>query len=902
MKMTNRISLVTIFLVLVASICLGQGQQKKTEETHAQTEKRPIAAQEPAAELEEPEDRGYVEFGGRGFFGDVYGRPDLPFKPNLSTSKLNEYSDIRNNFLIRRARIYLDNVLGTKYYLNYLSQSSFYRNQSHLVSFGQYNKFKLQIRYDEIPHTFTNTARTPYFATSPGVWTMPLALRQSLQTASSTGTAAQINNSLPSYMATQIVPYLQFYVPTLQRRAGSGLINYYLKPEWTLTGFYWREHMSGTRPIGSIFNSSPSASGSSQPSGVTNRQSPGTAVELPEPIDYFNNLVRAMTEYDRERWAVLLGYTGSFFEENIPAMVFDNPFATADVPVQIIPPGTSGCTGTSNCTIGAVSAHGQRALYPSNHANYINFATNISLGKRTHVMGMVSPGWLRQNAPFLPYTANGAITGLAALPAASLNGDKQTLAMNWTAVSKITHNIELEAKYRQYDYNNNTRVLQLTPIEGDTIGANSTGTGQASPSLSLTDTDRRSNPGYNRRTLDVAGNWYFLKRSSLDLGWEGEWFDRSHRDVEHSYENTFFGDVDFSPNRDWLLRVSGRHQDRTPDVYQDDEASDPNTGAPIACTSTSTVFTAEQRCHRRFDEAARTLDRGDAMLQYNMQQWTFTGSFQTIQQDFNRSGGSNSPVPLNFVPGATNPYFLYGSLKDLSWIYAADASYAFSADLSAFVEYTHEDYHKRMISRSRTPTSGTQTILTCNGCDTANNDWESIYRDNFETYAGGLDVFLHKRFWISPYYSLAAGQGHVSSRALGNPGITTGPNDFTLTGTSTPENYPDTTTRIHELAVVFKYKLTSHLMPKFEYRYQQFDSRDYQTTPMTPYMGCIGAGSIVVQPPCVNVGSTVAAKAPSPYYPYFVVGDTAAARYLFLGADQPSYHAHVFTGTLEYHF
>ena len=41
-------------------------------------------------------------------------------------------------------------------------------------------------------------------------------------------------------------------------------------------------------------------------------------------------------------------------------------------------------------------------------------------------------------------------------------------------------------------------------------------------------------------------------------------------------------------------------------------------------------------------------------------------------------------------------------------------------------------------------------------------------------------------------------------------------------------------------------------------------------------------------------------KSPSPFYPGFVVGDTAAARYLFLGADQPSYRAHVFTATLEY--
>lgn len=900
MKISNRNSLATVMLVLLVSSCFGQ-EEKKKEETQTKTAQRPSATQEPASEVEEPEDeRGFVEFGARGYFGDVYGRPDLPFKPNLRTSKLNEYSDLRNNFYIRRARIYIENVFGMGNYLSYQTQSSFYRNQSHLGTFGQYNKFKVQIRYDEIPHIFSNTARTPYIQTSPGIWTMPLALRQSLQNASSTGTTSQINNSLPSYIATQLVPFEQFIVPELRRQAGSGFVSYNLKPDWMLSAYYWREHESGTRPMGLIFNSSPSAAGSSQPGSVANRQSPGTGVELPETINYFNNLVRIMTELDRKRWAVQLGYNGSFLEENVPKMVFDNPFATADVPVQIIAPGTSGCTGTANCVISSVPAHGQRATYPSNQANYMNFAAHFALGKHTHVMGMVSPGWLRQNDPFLPYTSNTAITGLGALPATSLNGNKQTLAMNWTAVTKLKHSFELEAKYRQYDYNNNTRVFELTPIEGDVIGANATSTGQATPAV--TDTIGRSNPGFNRRTVELSGDWYFGKRSSAKFGWEGQWFDRSHRDAAHSFESSLFGNVDFSPNRDFLLRASGRHQDRTPDEYQDEEASDPTTGAEIACTSGSTVFTAEQRCHRRFDEAARTLDRVDLMAQYNLQQWTFTGSFQTIQQDFNRAGGSNSPTPLNFVSGATGPYYLYGALKDLSWIYSFDSSYAFSPSVSAFVEYTHENYHKRMISRSRTPPSGTQTILTCNGCDTANNDWQSIYRDIFDTYVGGLDLFFAKRFWVSPYYSLAAGKGSVFSTALGNPGITSGANQFTLTGTSTPENYPETTTRIHEAAVVFKYKLTKNLMPKFEYRYQQFDNRDYQTTPMTPYMGCIGAGSVVVQPPCVNVGTTVASKLPSSYYPYFVVGDTAAARYLFLGADQPSYRSSIFTGTLEYHF
>jgi hypothetical protein len=241
-------------------------------------------------------------------------------------------------------------------------------------------------------------------------------------------------------------------------------------------------------------------------------------------------------------------------------------------------------------------------------------------------------------------------------------------------------------------------------------------------------------------------------------------------------------------------------------------------------------------------------------------------------------------------------------MNDLSWTYTFNSTYTLSPAASVFVEYAHEKYHKRMISRTRNPLSGTQTILTCGGCDTANNDWESIARDIFDTYAGGMDLFISKRLSISPYYSLAAGKGNVFSRALGDPSITSGPDQFLLTGTSAAENYPQTTTRIHEVAAVIKFKISERLIPRFEYRLQQYDNLDYQTTPMTPYMGCVGAGPVVVSAPCVNVGANVAMKYPSPNYPGFVVGDTTAARYLFLGADQPSYRAHVITATLEYRF
>jgi hypothetical protein len=97
-------------------------------------------------------------------------------------------------------------------------------------------------------------------------------------------------------------------------------------------------------------------------------------------------------------------------------------------------------------------------LYPDNSANYLSLAGAADLTKYFRFMGSVTPGWLRQDTAFLPYSTNTAIntcgdgtqacTSLAALPESSLHGDVQTLAMNYTVVSQIWKNVELEANYR----------------------------------------------------------------------------------------------------------------------------------------------------------------------------------------------------------------------------------------------------------------------------------------------------------------------------------------------------------------------------------------------------------------------------------------------------------------------
>jgi len=830
-------------------------------------------------------DHGSIDLGLRYSWGDVYGRQDLqtgqclgcgtPFNPNLNNSKFGEYRDMRNGLYLRRIDLKFENVLNSRNYISLKSQKTLYRDQSYLATFGQYGKFKLQFRYSEIPHTYTDTARTLYTETAPGVWSYPTLIRSALQAATPA--------TLPNIINTQVVPQSNFITPSIIRKGGTALLSYNLTSAWNLNASYFRESVRGTRPIGLIMNSSPSASATA-----------GYGVELPEVLNYFNNTVQVGVEYGRHNWGIQGAYIGSFFQNDTESMVWDNPFRL-----------------NAEAITNPVS--GRMSLYPDNKAQYLSFAGATDLTKYMHFTASITPGFLRQNEPFLPYTINTAIntcgTGtqacnsLAVLPAASLGGDKSTLAMNYTLVTTAWKKFEFKTNYRQYDYNNNTPVFDFTPVEGDA----------AAPGA-----DSNTPFGFNRKNVEVTGIWYFAKKSSLKAGYEGEWMDRSHRDVAHSMENSLFVAGDWVPFKDLLVRLSYRHSDRKPDVYQDDNATDPVSGADVTCADTTTTsFTADQRCSRRFDESARLLNRGDGLVQYSpSDKLTLSAFGGTLQNNFNRPGGTNSPVPLNFITGAaatTTPYYLYGVLKDISYNYGFDADYALLPSVSVFAEYSYERYYKRIISRNRTPLSGVQTILTCtNGCDSANNDWESTTKEPVNIYSAGMDLYLGKKAFFTAYYSLSAAKGHVDTRPLGDPTITApGPNFFTLNGTNSATNYPETVNRIHEVAVVFKYKLRENLTPKIEYRYQQWDNKDYQTSPMTQYMGCVSP--IPNGPPVTNsiAGCTTPflttntinpVGVASPFYPYFVVGDPSSARYLFLGVDQPSYHAHTITASLEYRF
>jgi len=89
-----------------------------------------LFSQEKRPDQNQTKDQGgMVEFGGRSTWGDVYGRPDLPFQPSLKTSKYNEYRDVRDGFFLPKVRLSMDDIAGSKYFLDVQSNNAIYRDQ-----------------------------------------------------------------------------------------------------------------------------------------------------------------------------------------------------------------------------------------------------------------------------------------------------------------------------------------------------------------------------------------------------------------------------------------------------------------------------------------------------------------------------------------------------------------------------------------------------------------------------------------------------------------------------------------------------------------------------------------------------------------------------------------------------
>ncbi len=693
-----------------------------------------------------------------------------------SSAKFQEYRVLQESPYFDHAAASLE-TKDKKRYIEFYTFDPFKNDQSYDLRAGKYGEYELEIFWDQIPHVLSTTGRTAFSTTIPdsrAILTLPPDAPRNNPTS-----AAVLTN----FLNQRAIPVdLQFTTS----KGGFGL-KYNLTESWDLGVRYTYTEKDGTIPFGAGFGSPG-----------------GQIVELPAPRFDQTHLAEAKLQYARPGWNVGLGYTGSFFDQGINNITFDNPLHnTNNAGASPGPP-----------AIPALSARGLTTMDPSNQAHNVFLMGGISLPLRTRITGKFSYGWRLQDDPFVAHTINPVLATdpRLALPRSSLEGDVRTTLVALNATSRpFAIPLTLSGGYRYYDYDTQTPetvfeahvVRDLGPVVVDT---------------------RVNSPfGYTKHNARLDGSYPLLSNLNFRLGYEWERWDRDpkHREVPTSDEHFLKTSLDYSP-LDWLLlRAAYRRGWRSIDKYNTQAHA-----AHVVQDIEGDVFEIERQGQsvlgRKFDEADRTRDRVELLASITpMESLNFTVTYSLLHDDFDKTRCQEPTTDVPPCPQDTSPL---GLNESTGWGLGGDLAYSPFPWLSLFVNYMREEFQYDQLSRSRIVVTGLPN-------DFLSFTWRSVNTDLIDTYGAGADISLipnrlnFKLTWsFSEADTIIRSFNPITPTSSNAPGTTPAQRN---TATALP--FPTDNTNLHTLIAALRYNLTRNWSLKGEYRWEQFRENNFQT-------------------------------------------------------------------------
>ena len=165
------------------------------------------------------------------------------------------------------------------------------------------------------------------------------------------------------------------------------------------------------------------------------------ATALPKPIDHRTTGVETSLRYQGTVAAFGASYRSVRFANGHDALTWSNPFIGGPATLRA-------------------------GVAPDNRLNALTLTSRLRLGPRTLLNANITKGETRQNAPFLPYTANTAIAA-APLPATDLNGRRTARRGAVNLVSALTSRWRLTASYTASQRRDRREEILLAPVLGD---------------------------------------------------------------------------------------------------------------------------------------------------------------------------------------------------------------------------------------------------------------------------------------------------------------------------------------------------------------------------------------------------------------------------------------------------
>lgn len=646
---------------------------------------------------------------------------------------------------------------------------------NYYLNAGVYNYLRFNFEFDRIPHVIAHNAQTIYTESLGGIFRIPAAGAGPLATALN-GVVAPITPAQRSAVESAVNSLLHPTDLGFQTDAAKFGFTWLPLPELEIGLGYSVRQREGHLPGGTVIGG------------------PGSGVlELAVPRDERFHEVKAGAEYARDWYQVRFNYTYSMFENDVPKIEWDNPCGA----------GAGGCRNPSGL--------GRASTPPDNLAHTFSGGGGITLPWwDTRLTGGGSYSLWRQNETFLPWTTNPGFTGSTDdRGASSPDAKMDVLLTNLTLTTRPLRDVTTTTRYRYYELENHTPVHTFTGILSP---------GDTTPSVTSVET---SEPlAFRRQNASQEIAWRILPPVTAKAGYEWEHWNRAHREVSSSNEHTFRGVMDLRPWR-WLLgRFSYAHGVRTIHAGGYDETLGGN-GAVLPQ-------------FRKFDEADRTRNRGDVLLQLTpLESVTITGTFNITQDNFFNSA--------------------YGLQDARSFGASAEVNWMPREEVNLFVGYAHDNYASQLQKR----------FITGTIINDPKDDFTVRPLDLLDSVNAGVNLALiPKRLDLGLEYSLSFGRSKMT--AFGAPGGQ---------AAGEPTVFPMIENLLHVFNVNARWYLTPQWTVKLGYQYERYWENDFTTDGVSP--------SLAKFQGTINVGDI---------------------RSIVLGAQHPSYEAHIVALSLAYKF
>ncbi len=481
------------------------------------------------AVAEEDEDGSEEEQEG-GF--KISGEANIGFKyveQNRQSSKFNEYKDNETEPYLNRLVVDAENS-ETGQVFGLIVNSLDRDDQEIFLEYGNPERFVFDFHLDDIPHSISDNAKTPYEYLGAGAYRVDNAVVDAIQisdvanaaswTAVDAGPGAGGEDVRISSVLSENVHDVRLGT---ERRDITLGFQYKLSKQTNMRLEFDIDTKKGRRVIGASIGDRPSRS---------------MTVQLPEPIDYRNESIKLSMEHIGEQYQLDATYQYEQFENKVELLSWNSLFYGAGYFGSDGDPATlDGGSDYDSVRIGTSAQYatiGRIALEPDNsYENLIvNLGVNLPMKSRFNVT--LSMGEMEQDENLLPYASSDFGGSLDDLPRSGADAKIDTKMLNLLYAIRPIRNLNARVYYRYYDLDNKTQQSEFYYYTQDTSSEDT------STDIARDYRNERVNLAYDYRRnaygLDLS--YYLGKYGTLGFVAEKEIKKRENRATDKTDEQT----------------------------------------------------------------------------------------------------------------------------------------------------------------------------------------------------------------------------------------------------------------------------------------------------------------------------------------------------------------------------